>query len=65
MEGASENHYENNSNGVIAAIHDMTNAIRGQSTEDEVGRVMRIQREFRHSQPPIFKGTPEPLVAEE
>ncbi|XP_062012531.1 uncharacterized protein LOC133729070 [Rosa rugosa] len=54
---------------VIAAIQDMASAIRenhnGNHQEGNEERVMRIQGEFRKARPPIFKGTLDPMIAEE
>lgn len=53
----SQNHNANGNDEVIAAILEMVNTIRESNhhMEDEGKRVMRIQREFRKSKPPIFR----------
>lgn len=54
---------------MVAAIQDMAKAIRDNNREyrqdDTEDRVLRIQGEFRKYRPPIFKGKPNPMVAEE
>ena len=62
-----QNHNANGNDVVVAAILEMAKAIREGShrTEDESGKIMRIQRDFRKSKPPIFKGLPDPIMAEE
>lgn len=62
-----QNHVANGNDGVVAAILEMANAIRegNHRAEDEEGKVMRIQGEFRKSKPLVFKGLPDPIMAEE
>ncbi|XP_040365116.1 uncharacterized protein LOC121048850 [Rosa chinensis] len=60
----------NGNAGVILAIQDMASAIRQNNSGDHHDsnaeeRVMRIQGAFRKAKPPIFKGTLDPMVAEE
>lgn len=65
MEGQHDN--SNSNSGVIAAIQEMANAIRGNNNHQEnaESRVMRIQGEFRKSRPPVFRGIMDPMIAEE
>lgn len=69
MAGLKEHDDLNSNSGVIAAIQDMAKAIRDNSREyhreDAEDKVLRIQGEFRKCRPPIFKGKPNPMVAEE
>lgn len=55
--------------GISAAIQDMVSAIRennrGNYQENAEDRVLRIQGEFRKSKSPVFKGTIDPMIAEE
>ncbi|XP_062013812.1 uncharacterized protein LOC133730194 [Rosa rugosa] len=60
--------HDNSTSGVLEAIQDMASAIRKNNNsqqEDAGGRFMRIQGEFCKCQPPIFKGVPDPMAAEE
>ncbi|KAL6125409.1 hypothetical protein ACLB2K_073468 [Fragaria x ananassa] len=57
----------NGNGGVIAAIQDMANAIRGNNNhqEDVGSRVMRIQGEFQKPRPLVCKGIMDSMKAEE
>ncbi|CAB4294395.1 unnamed protein product [Prunus armeniaca] len=71
VEGQNENDVSD-SMRIMLAIQDMASAIRKtnqqnhephQETQDD--RIMRIQGEFRKTRPPVFKGDPNPMAAEE
>ena len=67
--GSHSNVEIGNNFGIIAAIQDMANAIQnnhgGAPPENAEDRVLRIQGEFRKSKPPVFKGSTDPMIAEE
>ncbi|XP_021830989.1 uncharacterized protein LOC110771064 [Prunus avium] len=69
IEGQNENDVSD-SMRIMLAIQDMASTIREtnnhephQETQDD--QIMRIQGEFRKTRPPVFKGDPNPMVAEE
>ncbi|XP_016648315.1 PREDICTED: uncharacterized protein LOC103327202 [Prunus mume] len=71
VEGQNENDVSD-SMRIMLAIQDMASAIREtnqqnhephQETQDD--QIMRIQGEFRKTRPPVFKGDPNPMAAEE
>lgn len=66
------NNDQNDIAGMVAAIGEMVNVIkemnenyRGRQHGNEGDRLMLIQGEFRKTRPPVFKGEPDPMVAEE
>ncbi|XP_021801634.1 uncharacterized protein LOC110745800, partial [Prunus avium] len=69
IEGQNENDVSD-SMRIMLAIQDMASAIRETNNhephhETQDDQIMRIQGEFRKTRPPVFKGDPNPMVAEE